>query len=118
MIDGDTMKQAIVIRTDVKMSRGKIAVQAAHASVAVLDKISKTKLAKWKEEGQKKIVLKVKTLEDLTGLKNKCDSLKIACSLVADAGLTEVEPGTITALAIGPDDDERINKVTGSLKIL
>ena len=49
------MKQAIVIRTDVKMSRGKAAVQTAHASVAVLDKISRTKLAKWKEEGQKKV---------------------------------------------------------------
>ncbi len=112
------MKQAIVIRTDVKMSRGKIAVQVAHASVSVLDKISKTKLAEWKKDGQKKIVLKVKTLNDLIALKNKCDKLKLACSLVADAGLTEVEPGTVTALAIGPDDDNKINKVTGNLKIL
>jgi PTH2 family peptidyl-tRNA hydrolase len=112
------MKQAIVIRTDIKMSKGKIAVQTAHASVSVLDKISKTKLNQWKKEGQKKIVLKVKTLEDIVQLKNKCDELNIPCALVADAGLTEVEPGTITVLAIGPDEDSKINKVTGNLKIL
>jgi PTH2 family peptidyl-tRNA hydrolase len=112
------MKQVIVIRTDIGLSKGKIAVQTAHASVSAMEKVSRTKLGAWKKEGQKKVVLKVDTLNELLQLKNKCDSMKIPCSLVADAGLTEVGPGTVTALAIGPDDDAKVDKITGSLKTL
>lgn len=111
-------KQVIVIRSDLKISKGKIAVQVAHASVSVLDKINKKILDAWKKSGQKKIVVKAGSLEELKDIENKSRKLGIPSSLIADAGLTEVEPGTVTALAIGPDDEEKINKVTGKLKML
>lgn len=111
-------KQVIIIRTDLKMKPGKIAAQSAHASVAAIDKVDKKIVSVWKKEGQKKIVLKVATLEELMNIKEKCGKLKIPSAIITDAGLTEVNPGTITALAIGPDSEEKINKITGKLKIL
>lgn len=115
------MKQAIIIRADLKISTGKIATQAAHAAVssALLTKMKKRSwFHKWELLGQKKVVLKAKDLAELKKLKKKADSLKIPNVLIKDAGLTEVKPGTITALGIGPAPDEIINKVIGSLPLL
>ena len=53
------MKQAIVIRSDLKMSKGKLAAQAAHASLEAYKKASPENAEKWESEGQKKVVLKV-----------------------------------------------------------
>lgn len=111
-------KQMIVVRSDLKMSKGKTAAQCAHASVAALEGADKKTASAWRKSGQKKVIVKVKDEKELLELKEKCDSLKLPCSLVIDAGLTELKPGTCTALAIGPDQEEKINKVTGSLPLL
>lgn len=111
-------KQVIVVRSDLKMSKGKLAAQVAHASLSATDKIDKKVLSAWKKEGQKKVILKVRGETELFELKAKCDSLKIPCSLTVDAGLTELAPGTATVLGIGPGRGEKINKVTGSLPLL
>ncbi|MBI2583582.1 MAG: peptidyl-tRNA hydrolase [Candidatus Aenigmarchaeota archaeon] len=112
------LKQVIVLRADIKMSRGKAAAQAAHASVSALDDVPPSLLQLWKRQGQKKIVLKAKDRDELINLQDKCENLKIPHALISDAGLTEISRGTITALGIGPDKEERINKVTGSLSLM
>ena len=111
-------KQVIVVRSDLKMSKGKLAAQVSHAAVDASHNVDNKVVSKWRSEGQKKVVLKAKNEEELLGLKEKCSKLKIKCSLIKDAGRTELDPGTITALGIGPDEEDRINKVTGSLKLL
>lgn len=111
-------KQVIVVRSDLEMSAGKIAAQCSHASVSSIDSASKKTVAAWKKEGQKKIIVQAKTEKELFELKAKCSKHKIPCSLVIDAGLTELIPGTATALGIGPDKEEKINKITGSLPLL
>ncbi len=111
-------KQVIAVRADIKISRGKLAVQAAHASVSAIGKVDKRVLKAWEKEGQKKIVVKAKDLDELIALKERCEKLKIPCSLISDAGLTELPSGTITALGIGPCEEERADKVTGSLPLL
>uniref|UniRef100_A0A7C2SQH0 Peptidyl-tRNA hydrolase n=1 Tax=Archaeoglobus fulgidus TaxID=2234 RepID=A0A7C2SQH0_ARCFL len=112
------LKQVIVVRDDLKLSRGKIAVQVAHAAVIGYLKSDSNLRRKWLDEGQKKIVLKVKSLEELLEIKQKAESLKLVTGVVQDAGLTEIPPGTITAVVIGPDDEKKIDKVTGNLPLL
>ncbi|AAB89160.1 MULTISPECIES: aminoacyl-tRNA hydrolase [Archaeoglobus] len=113
-----TLKQVIVVRDDLKLSRGKLAVQVAHAAIIGYLKSDSSLRRKWLDEGQKKVVLKVKSLEELLGIKHKAESLGLVTGLVQDAGLTEVPPGTITAVVIGPDEERKIDKVTGNLPLL
>ncbi len=112
------MKQVIVVRVDIKMSKGKLAAQSCHASVSAVLKSNPRTVKKWELEGQKKIILKAKSLEHLIGLEKTCRKLGITSSVISDAGRTELDPGTITALGIGPDDEKKIDKVTGSLPLM
>jgi PTH2 family peptidyl-tRNA hydrolase len=111
-------KQVIIARRDLKLSKGKLAAQVAHASVDAVLKSGKKIVAGWRDEGMPKVVLSAKNATELRNLLQKARGLGLVTSLIADAGLTEIEKGTITAGAIGPDDEKKINKVTGSLKLL
>ncbi len=115
------MKQAIVVRTDLKMGKGKLAAQVAHASLAAAEAAHQRKrdwYEGWKEGGQAKIVLKVASEAELDELYRKARSAGIPASLIEDRGLTQVEPGTVTCLGIGPGPDGTIDEVTGKLKLL
>jgi PTH2 family peptidyl-tRNA hydrolase len=111
-------KQAIVIRSDLAMSIGKAAAQAAHASLesylAADKKISKV----WLSNGAKKIVLACSSVKQLEELRSKSKEGKLSCALIKDAGRTELPAGTPTALGIGPDDEKKIDKITGSLPLM
>ncbi len=114
-------KLVIVVRDDLNLSCGKLSVQVAHAAVeCALKSFHKKKkiFNEWYEEGQRKIVVKAKNLDELLYLKERAEKLGLLTCLIRDAGLTEVPPGTITCLGIGPDDEQIINKVTGNLPLL
>lgn len=115
------MKQAIVVRKDVSMEKGKLCVQVAHASVSaalLAKKKTPAEFEKWVLFGQKKIVVKVDSIKELHELKKKAVSYKIPNELIRDAGLTQLKPGTVTALGIGPAKDEEIDKLIKDLKLL
>ena len=115
------MKQAIVVRSDLKMGKGKVAAQVAHASLASAEAARERKMAwyeMWKEEGQAKIVLKAESEAELGELFRKAKSAGLPASLVQDRGLTQVEPGTVTCLGIGPGPDTNVDEITGKLKLL
>lgn len=115
------MKQAILIRKDLKMGKGKIATQCAHASLDAAFKTLKKKrrkFASWKLGGMKKVVLKVQNLKELKQYLAKAKREKLIISIISDAGLTQIKRGSITAVAIGPDDDLKIDRITGKLKLL
>ena len=115
------MKQAIVVRSDLKMGKGKVAAQVAHASLASAEAARERKAAwynGWKDEGQAKIVLKVESEAELNELLLKAKSAGLPASLVQDKGLTQVEPGTVTCLGIGPGPDAAVDGITGKLKLL
>ncbi len=111
-------KQVILVRSDLKLPKGKLAAQAAHASLEAAMKSPRPLVEDWRREGGKKVVLEVKDIEELQKYKAISEKEKLACALIVDAGHTTIPSGTITCLGIGPEKEERIDKVTGSLKIL
>ncbi len=111
-------KQAMVVRSDIKLSRGKLAAQVAHASLGAFLKANKRDARQWLDEGAKKIILQCPNLKSLLALEAKAKTLHLPVSLIRDAGLTELKPGTVTAIGIGPAVENKINKVTGQLKLV
>ncbi len=139
----DEVKQVIIIRKDLKMSLGKCCAQVAHAAMKVLlDRSSMSKIAKgskfWADEwiwkfqlNEKepfynwingsftKVVVGVNSLEELEELELKAIKNGILTAKIIDEGRTEFHgERTITALAIGPEFSSKLDKITGSLKLL
>ncbi len=114
-------KQVILIRTDLKMGTGKKCAQSCHASVSASDLVrvqNKAVWKNWKNMGQKKVVLKIRDMEHLKEIVLKLESLKLHYFIINDAGLTQLEPGTTTAVGIGPVLSTEVDKITGDLKLL
>ncbi len=114
-------KMAIVVRDDLKLSKGKLSAQVAHAAVSCAIKSENNKnkyFSEWFSEGQKKVVLKIDDLDSLIKVFNEAKSVGLTTELIKDAGLTEIPPGTITVLGIGPAPEDEIDKIVGNLKLL
>lgn len=133
MVNPDDVKQAIVIRKDLKMRKGKIASQAAHASMAAVlnraglkhpqsDKLvidMTPEMKAWVTGIFTKICVAVDSEEELLKIHNQAEEAGLACSLIRDAGLTEFDGvPTYTAVAIGPNKNIDIDKITRGLKLL
>jgi len=111
------LKQAIILRADLGMGKGKLAAQSAHASIEAMGKTDKKTVEEWKSQGMKKVVLKVQSEKELFELFNSARR-ELPCALIKDAGLTQIESGSATAIAIGPAEESKINKFTKELKLL
>ena len=111
-------KQVILVRGDLKLPKGKLAAQVSHASVDTVMKTDNKLLSSWKKEGGKKIVLKVKDEEELMKYKQMAEDIGLKTALIIDAGHTVVDAGTVTCLGIGPDEESKIDKITGKLKMV
>lgn len=112
------IKQVIVVRKDLDIGKGKLIAQACHASLEAYKLASKKIIKEWEKQGSKKVVLKVKSLDELLQVYEKAKEAKLPVALISDAGKTQLEKGTITCLAIGPYYSEEIDKITGNLKLL
>jgi len=112
------MKQVILVRQDLKLPPGKLAAQAAHASVSCFAKANMFVKRTWMHTGMKKIVLKVKDLDELQLYISKAKKARLVTSIIADAGRTVVESGTVTCGGIGPHEDEKIDAITRDLKLM
>lgn len=115
------MKMVIAVRKDLKLSAGKMAAQVAHAAVncALASKKRRPEyFERWYNEGQKKVVVKVQGLSELLQVKQAAEDRGLVTSLITDAGMTELPPGTITCLGIGPAPNAEIDRVTGHLGLM
>lgn len=112
------MKQVIVVNEALRLPRGKLAAQVAHASVSALLGSSHDDLRRWLEEGMPKVVLRADDEAQLTELELRVADAGLPAVLIRDAGRTVVAPGTVTCLGIGPAEDAAIDALTGTLRLV
>ena len=112
------MKQVILLRSDLKLPKGKACSQVAHASVEAVFNSSKNKVDEWRSQGQKKVVLKVKDEKELIEFLQLAKDSGLKTALITDAGKTVIAPGTNTCVGIVPDEEEKIDAITGSLNMV
>lgn len=110
--------QYIIINNEIKMDCGKKCSQAAHASVSVLEKIDSKTIENWKQQGMKKIVLKINSTQELIKKFQELKNKKLPVSLITDAGKTQIPSGSKTAFACGPIEQEQGEQYFKELKLL
>ncbi|OTB05384.1 hypothetical protein M426DRAFT_319916 [Hypoxylon sp. CI-4A] len=122
-------KLVLVVRTDLGMTKGKIAAQCSHATLACFKTLSRAAsrnpsspearlLQRWERRGQAKIAVQVKSEDELLELMGKARSLGITSEVIQDAGRTQIDPGSLTVLGVGPAPKSLVDQVTGGLKLL
>lgn len=125
-------KQVIVMRKDLGMRKGKMIAQGCHASIAFLTKRLNPDIyptpttvhlkdveADWMNDSFAKVCVGVNSLEELKEINQKAKQAGLECHMITDSGRTEFHGvPTPTCLAIGPDKVEKIDKITGHLKLL
>jgi len=112
------VKQVIVVRSDIKMGKGKLAAQVAHASIQAFLAMEEDMKAAWLNSGQKKVVLKVESLKSLLNLQTQAIKAGLNPALISDAGKTQLEKGTITCMGVGPAESDKLDAIFGRLKLL
>ena len=129
-------KQVIVIRKDLKMRRGKEIAQGAHAAMAFLTErlrrgtryllsreVSVTvplslPEREWVDGIFTKVCVRVDSEQALLDIERRAKEVGVICHIITDSGLTEFQgQPTMTCLAVGPDEDEKIDRVTGHLEL-
>ena len=136
------IKQVIVMRTHYpdgkgglrKVRTGKMIAQGAHASTGALLSVKKTWMyaqptqlmlqvdrdtQAWLEGKFTKIVLGVKTEEELLSVHQRAKDAGLLCALIRDAGDTEFGGvPTYTAVGIGPAEADKIDPITADLQLI
>ena len=133
------VKQVIVMRNDLGMRKGKMIAQGSHSSIAFLTNKIKNSSPAQRDFGQsqfalinmseaeelwirgifKKVCLKVDSEQELLDIHTKALEAGLVSYLITDAGLTEFNGvPTNTCIGIGPDYADKIDVITGHLKLL
>lgn len=116
-------KLTLLLRSDLGMTKGKMAAQASHATLAnyrtlLAQDPNHPVLKRWERGGQAKVALRVDSEEEMSVLQAQAVSLGLCANVVRDAGRTQIAAGSVTALGVGPGPRSVVDKVTGGLKLL
>jgi PTH2 family peptidyl-tRNA hydrolase len=117
---GVELKMVICVRTDLSMSKGKVAAQCGHAVLGtykIAKRITPEYVKAWEWRAQAKITLKVDSEAQMDEIAAAARAAGLPSIIIEDAGRTEVAPGTRTVLGIGPAPRSEIDVVTGKLKL-
>jgi PTH2 family peptidyl-tRNA hydrolase len=131
MKENDRVKQVLVLRKDLNMSKGKMVVQGAHASIAFLtnkmkDNLSNPEALWWVNLSQAekewvygtffKVCVGVNDEKELLDIGYNAIAMGISVKYIEEtAGF---DKPTVTCIAIGPDYSSVIDPVTKHLKLL
>ena len=118
---GEKLKMVFVVNHELKMGKGKIAAQVAHAAVKATlacGEQDPSLLDAWFKTGQKKICVKGDSAHHLDQLSSDAKKNGILVNKIHDAGHTQIPAGSFTVLALGPCRDEDVEIITGDLKLL
>lgn len=129
-------KQVLVVRKDLKMRKGKVGAQCAHASTkAILSQGSRviypdgkrlfrfeygieSPWAQWLESGSAKVCVYVEDEQALLDVYEKALSLGLPATMIVDSGRTEFGGiPTRTVVAVGPGWVDEVDAVTGGLTL-
>lgn len=124
------IKQVLVVRKDLNMRKGKMAAQAAHASMKVLLDAGNVEndrliipltndIKDWLLGAFTKVCVGVNNEQELIDIYDRAKAAGLNCSIIEDSGLTEFNNvPTLTTVAVGPNWSDDLDKVTGHLPLL
>lgn len=122
--EDETPKMVFVVNSELSMGPGKMAAQVGHATLHLFRHVQEGKdekacaeMKQWEETGGKKVVVRGNNAQHLLALKKRSYELRIPNVMVHDAGRTQVEPGSLTVLALF-GRSSLLDKVTGKLRLL
>eukprot|EP00948_MAST-09A_sp_MAST-9A-sp1_P000025 g25.t1 len=118
---GEQLKIMLCIRTDLKMKKGKMIAQACHAAVGCYQRARKytpKTLKVFEMTGSAKIAVKLPSEEKLFEVLSKAQEAGLNYYVVQDAGRTQVAPGSLTVIGIGPAPRSRVDPITKSFKLM
>jgi len=131
-----TLQQTFIINSDLKMSKGKIAVQIAHGEVLYMEDVlnipqcgkhADSKIVEryflWREKtngpiGMMKKIVKKASEQEILSIVENIPKHEIKCYIVFDKGMTQVPEDSLTCLCIEPIEEEKAKELFGSLKLL
>ena len=124
MKENDRIKQTIIIRKDLNLSKGRLVTQGAHASIAFLTDLIKEYNPLQLTEVQKewvygtffKVCVGVDSEKELLDIGYNAVMLGLSVKYIEET--TGFDKPTVTCLAIGPDYSSKIDTVTKHLKLL
>jgi peptidyl-tRNA hydrolase len=114
------IKMVFFVRKDLKMGKGKIGSQCAHASIGLYKKLLKNNndlLNDWEDTGSKKIVLKVDNENSFGDILIYCEKNIILNHTIIDAGKTQIQANSKTVLCIIGENNE-LNNLIRNYKLM
>uniref|UniRef100_A0A6T6PRY8 peptidyl-tRNA hydrolase n=1 Tax=Timspurckia oligopyrenoides TaxID=708627 RepID=A0A6T6PRY8_9RHOD len=120
-LSGGNYKLIFCVRTDLKMTKGKIAAQCGHATLGAYQSAlihNPNAVAMWESNAQPKIALQIKSLSEAESIQRIARSKGVSSYAVYDAGRTQIAAGSLTVVAVGPGPSEVIDQITRHLKLL
>ena len=136
IVEDRPVKQVIVMRKDLNMTRGKLVAQGSHASlgavlqlmdvdyygehsVRTLRLMNNTPITQWLHGPFIKICVSVNSEEELLSIYNQANLAGLNTVLIEDNGLTMFNGvKTKTCICIGPNWSNEIDPITKNLKLL
>ncbi|KAK0560014.1 hypothetical protein OC844_004018 [Tilletia horrida] len=114
-------KMMLVVRTDLKMDKGKIAAQCGHATLAAYKAALRNTpeyVQQWERLGQAKVAVKCSSEQELLEVEQRAKKFGVVAKSITDAGRTQIPAGTRTVVGVGPGPVSLMDKITGGFKLL